>query len=148
MEHLVGKGIDRAIQYLYSRRMEKWAAVKAPYLLTGHMRRFGILASMAAGKSMRAACIKGDTPPRPYLQTLNKMAHPAILTDHGFGWSDGETVFLPLSMIDMPDMQRQEKLTRLLLFFLSSHIRLNTLKTALTNRVLLAQARLLAEYSW
>ena len=79
MEHLVGKGIDKAIQYLYSRRMEKWGAVKAPYLLTGHMRRFGILASMAAGKSMRAACIKGDTPPRPYLQTLKKMGHPANL---------------------------------------------------------------------
>ena len=81
MEHLVGKGIDKAIQYLYSRRMEKWGAGKAPFLLTDHMRRFGILASMAAGKSMRAACIKGDTPPRPYLQTLNKMAHPAMFTD-------------------------------------------------------------------
>ncbi|HZX47781.1 MAG TPA: VWA domain-containing protein [Nitrospirota bacterium] len=148
MEHLVGKGIDKAIQYLYSRRMEKWGAGKAPFLLTGHMRRFGILASMAAGKSMRASCIKGDTPPRPYLQTLNKMAHPAILTDHGFGWSDGETVFLPLSMVDMPDMERQEKLTRLLLFFLSSQIRLNTLKTALTNSVLLEQDRLVADIYW
>ncbi|MCC6543293.1 MAG: VWA domain-containing protein [Nitrospirae bacterium] len=148
MEHLVGKGIDKAIQYLYSRRMEKWGAGKAPFLLTSHLRRFGILASMAAGKSMRAACIKGDTPPRPYLQTLNKMAHPAILTDHGFGWSDGETVFLPLSMVDMPDMERQEKLTRLLLFFLASQIRLNTLKTALTNRTLLEQDRLIADLYW
>ncbi len=148
MEHLVGKGIDKAIQYLYSRRMGKWGAGKAPYLLGDHLKRFGILASMAAGKSMRAVCIKGDTPPRPYLQILNKMAHPAMLTDHGFGWSDGETVFLPVSIVDMPDIESQEKLTTLLLFYLSSQIRLNTLKTALTNRVLLEQDRLVADIYW
>ncbi len=148
MEHLVGKGIDKAIQYFYSRRMEKWGADKAPYLLSGRVRRFGILASMAAGKTIRAACIKGDTPPRPYLQTLNKMGHPAILADHGFGWSDGETVFLPLTMADMPDMERQEKLTRLLLFFLSSQIHFHTLKTALTNRTLLEEDRLIADIYW
>lgn len=148
MEHLAGKGIDKAIQFFYGRRLRKWGADKASYLLSGHMRRFGILASMAAGKPVRAACIRGDTPPRPYLKTLNSMGHPAILADHGFGWSDGETIFLPLSMVDMPDCEGQEKLVRLLIFFLSSHIRLNTLKTAFENRALLDQDRLVADLYW
>ena len=148
MEELVGKGIDKAIQYLYSRRMERWGADKAPFLLGSHLRRFGILASMVAGRPMLAACIKGDTPPKPYLPILNKMGHPAILVDHGFGWSDGESIFLPVSMIEMPDMEEQERLTHLLIFFLSSQIRHNTLKTALINRAMLEQDRLVADIYW
>ncbi|MBI5885596.1 MAG: VWA domain-containing protein [Deltaproteobacteria bacterium] len=148
MEHLVGKGIDKVIQYIYSARMERWGADKAPYLLSDHLRRFGILASMASGKSMRAVCIKGDTGPRPYLPILNRMAHPAILNDHGFGWSDGESIFLPMSMVDMPDIDGQERLTRLLLFFLSSQIHHHTLKTALANRALLESDRLVADVYW
>lgn len=148
MEEIIGKGIDKAIQYLYKRRIEKWGADMAPYQLSSHLRRFGILASMVAGKTVQAVCIKGDTPSRPYLPVLNKMGHPAILVDHGFGWSDSETLFLPLSMVEMPDLQRQETLTRLLLFFLSGQIHHNTLKTAYINRELLEQDRFIADLYW
>ncbi|MEK7774146.1 MAG: VWA domain-containing protein [Deltaproteobacteria bacterium] len=148
MEHLTGRGIDKFIRFLHDRRLKKWGAEAAPFELKSHLRRFGMLASMIAGREVRAACIKGDAPPRPYLPVLNRMAHPGLLPDHGFGWSDGETVFLPISVVDMPDIRGQESLARLVLFFLSSQIRHGTLEAALSNRALLEGDRLVADIYW
>ena len=88
MEHLIAKGVDKAIQFVHRKRMDAWKGTGAPFVLDGNLRRFSALASMLAGRDLEVADIRGDTPPRPYWTVLYKVAHPALLPEHGFGWSD------------------------------------------------------------
>ncbi len=148
MEHLAGKGIDALMQWMHRRRINKRLAVSVPFEMQGCMRRFHLMASMITGREALTACLKGDAPPRPYSHILNKMAHPAILPDHGFGWSDGQTIFFPISLIGMPDVGRHSSLAKLLLFFQSYQIRHGALKTALTNRETLERDILTADLYW
>lgn len=148
MEHLAGKAVDKTAQFLYSRRLKKWRADAAPFYLRENLKRFAILSSFLAGRDLRAVEVKGDTPPRPYLPILKKMAHPSILPDHGFGWSDGETLFLPVSIVDMPAYDEQAGLSKLLIFFLSAQVKHGSLDTARKNRQLLISDRALADTYW
>lgn len=119
-----------------------------PFSTKERLKRLSILSTTVAGKDVRVVDIKGDTPPRPYLPVLHRMAHPALLADHGFAWSDGEAIFLPVSIIDMKTEDEQEHLIKTLIFFLSAQIRYGTLDWASLNRVLLEGDRLVADLYW
>ena len=148
MEHLAGKGIDLLIQFRHSRRLKRWEVDAAPLQVKDNLKRFSLLASAVAGRDVRVVDVKGDTPPKPYLPILHKMAHPALLADHGFGWSDGETIFLPVSVIDMQTEGEQEVLAKTLLFFLSTQISSGSLTTVLKNRKFIERERLVADLYW
>lgn len=148
MEHLLAKGVDRAIQFVHGKRMDAWKGEGAPFAIEGNLRRFSALASMVAGRELEVSEIRGDTPPRPYWPVVYRMAHHALLPEHGFGWSDGETLFFPVSVVEMPDEASREELTKALLFFLSFQARCGTLETARTNRPLLESDRLVADLFW
>ena len=148
MDHLAGKGIDLLIQFRHSRRLKQWKVETAPFYVKDNLKRFSLLASAVAVRDVRVVDVKGDTPPKPYLPILHKMAHPALLADHGFGWSDGETIFLPVSIIDMQAEAKQEILAKILLFFLSTQISFGSLTTALKNRKLLERENLVADLYW
>lgn len=148
MEHLIAKGVDKAIQFVHRKRMDAWKGEGAPFLVEGNIRRFSALASMVAGRDLEVAEIRGDTPPRPYWPVLYKMAHPALLPEHGFGWSDGEKLFFPVSVVEMPDAPAREDLARTLLFFLSFQARCGSLDTAYGSRATLEADRLTADIFW
>lgn len=148
MEHLLAKGVDKAIQFVHRRRMEAFKGGGDPFVVSGNLRRFSALASMVAGRELEVADLRGDTPPRPYWPVMYKMAHPALLPEHGFAWSDGETLFFPVSVVEMPDEASREELAKALLFFLSFQVRCGTLETALQNRSQLASDRLVADLFW
>lgn len=148
MEHLIGKGVDKAIQLIHRKRMEAWKGEGAPFGMEGNCRRFSAVASIIAGREIEVSHIRGDTPPRPYWPVLYKMAHPALLPEHGFGWSDGETHFFPVSIVEMPDEAAREGVARALLFFLSFQASRGTLAVAFENRSMLASDRLTADLFW
>jgi nitric oxide reductase NorD protein len=148
MEHLAGKGIDRIIRFIHSRRLKRWTHDSAPFSTKESLRRFSLLATAVTGRDLRVVDLKGDPPPRPYLPILHKMAHPALLADHGFAWSDGEAIFLPVSLIDMRSIAEQERIATIIIFFLSLQIRHGSLKTARLNRKTLEGDTLLADLYW
>lgn len=123
VEYLAGKSIDKVFQYLHSNKVNKWKTEGAELTLREHLRRFSILASMIAGRELRVVDLIGDARPRSYGFILKKLSHPALMPEHGFGWSDGETIYLPVALIDMPTIEKQEELARLLVFFLSYQVR-------------------------
>lgn len=148
MEHLFAKGVDKAVQFVHGKRMEAWKGGGEPFVLEGNRKRFAALASMIAGREFEVASIRGDTPPRPYWPVIYRMAHPALLPEHGFGWSDGETLFFPVTVVEMPDEASREELTKALLFFLAFQARGETLEVARLNRGLLEADRLVADLFW
>lgn len=148
MEHLLAKGVDRAIQFVHRKRMEALKGSGEPFVVSGNLRRFSALASMVAGREIEVADIRGDTPPRPYWPVMYKMAHPSLLPEHGFGWSDGETLFFPVSVVEMPNEASREELAKALLFFMSFQVRCGTLESAHQNRTLLMSDRLVADLFW
>ncbi|MBI5827849.1 MAG: hypothetical protein HZB22_09020 [Deltaproteobacteria bacterium] len=148
MEHLIAKGVDRAIQYVHRRRMEAQKGAGAPFVVEGNRQRFAAVASMVAGREIDVVNIRGDTPPRPYWPVLYRMAHPALLPEHGFGWSDGEKLFFPVSVVEMDSETAREEITKTLLFFLSFQVRCGTLEAAWRNRSMLASDRLTADLFW
>lgn len=148
MEHLLAKGVDRAIQFVHRKRMEALKGEGDPFVVSGNLRRFSALASMVAGRELEVADLRGDTPPRPYWPVMYKMAHPALLPEHGFGWSDGETLFFPVSVVEMPDEASREELVKALLFFLSFQVRCGALDAARQRRSLLESDRLVADLFW
>ena len=148
MEHLIAKGVDRAIQFVHRRRIEGWKGEGEPLFTEGNRRRFSALASMVAGRDLEVTDIRGDTPPRPYWPVLYKIAHPALLPEHGFGWSDGETLFLPVSVVEMETEKAREGLVRLLLFFLTFQTKGDTLEVGRREKTLLEGDRLVADLFW
>lgn len=148
MEHLLAKGVDKAIQFVHRKRMEALKGGGEPFVVSANLRRFSALASMVAGRELEVADIRGDTPPRPYWPVMYKMAHPALLPEHGFGWSDGETLFFPVSVVEMPDEASREELAVALVFFLSFQVKCGTLAVALQNRPLLDSDRFVADLFW
>lgn len=148
MEHLIAKGVDRAIQLIHRRRMEARKGAGAPFTVEGNRQRFSAVASMVAGRDIDVADIRGDTPPRPYWPVLYRMAHPALLPEHGFGWSDGEKLFFPVSVVEMESEAAREDLAKTLLFFLSFQVRCGTLEAAWRERSVLASDRLTADLFW
>ena len=111
MEHYLAKGVDRVIQFVHRKRMEALKGDGEPFIIDGNLRRFSALASMVAGRDLEVADIRGDTPPKPYWPVMYKMAHPALLPEHGFGWSDGQTLFFPVSGVETPDEAAREDAT-------------------------------------
>jgi len=148
MEHYLAKGVDRVIQFVHRKRMEALKGDGEPFIIDGNLRRFSALASMVAGRDLEVADIRGDTPPKPYWPVMYKMAHPALLPEHGFGWSDGQTLFFPVSVVEMPDEASREELTKALLFFLSFQVKCGTLEAARQRRPLLESDRLVADLFW
>ncbi|MFQ5480098.1 MAG: nitric oxide reductase activation protein NorD [Thermodesulfobacteriota bacterium] len=147
MEYLIGKGIDRALRLRHKRKLGRWRDQKVSLSVKDRARRFSLFASMLTGKSMNVTGIHGDPQPRPYAPLLYKMAHPAQLGEHAFGWSDGETIFLPITSIHLRDLMREEELLKLSIFFLSFQIMRGTLRTAYNKRhILLADEELLDLY--
>jgi hypothetical protein len=148
MEQHIAKGVDKVIQYIHRKRMDAWKGDGAPFMVDENLQRFSAVASVVAGTELEAASLRGDTPPKPYWPVLYKMAHPALLPEHGFGWSDGEKLFFPVSVVEMPDAETREALTMALLFFLSFQVRCGTLDAAFRNRSLLNSERLAADLFW
>ncbi len=148
MEHLAGKAIDRAIRFVHSSRMKRWEMDAAPFATADKVARFRLLATAVAGRELRVISLRGDTPPRPYLPILHRMAHPALLVENGFGWCDGESIFLPINIIDMPTEDEQEVLAKTLVFFLAAQAADDTLTVAHANRGLLSSDRLVADLYW
>ncbi len=148
IEELAGKGVDRVIRLVNNRRIKRWEPERAPFHTREHLRRFALLASMVAGREVRVVDLKGDPRPCPYRPVLHRMAHPSVLPEYGYGWCDGRTIYLPVSLVDMPDRGQQEGLARLLVFFLSAQARWGTLNAAALNRGLLERDRLLADIFW
>jgi nitric oxide reductase NorD protein len=148
MEQHIARGVDKAIQFIHRKRMDAWKGAGEPFMVDDSLRRFSAVASVVAGKELEAASLRGDTPPRPYWPVLYKMAHPALLPEHGFGWTDGEKLFFPVSVVEMPDIEAREALTMALLFFLSFQVRSGTLDAAFRNRSLLESDRLAADLFW
>lgn len=148
MEHLIGKGIDRAIRLAYGRRLESWGPELAPFDMEGHLARFTHLAGVVSGKDLRVVELRGDPQPRPYGPVLRKMAHPAILPGCGFGWTDGETLYLPERLVDMADPRAQEDLAKLLLFFLAGQAGGGAIEAASRNRGPLQEDTLVADLFW
>lgn len=147
MEEYFGLAVDKAARFLYSRRLKKWP-VGSPITLRDNLKRFTILAIPLAGKEVRVVDLKGDARPRPYGPILSKMAHPAILPEHGFGWSDNDTLFLPVSIVDMPTIGAQDALARYLVFFLTAQIKHGSLSFARTHSALLKRDQALADLFW
>lgn len=148
MEHLFAKGVDKALQFMHKRRIEGWKGEGEPLFTEGNRKRFSALVSMVAERDLEVTDIRGDTPPRPYWPVLYKIAHPALLPEHGFGWSDGETIFLPVSVVEMENEKKRGELLQLLLFFLAFHAKSGTIDTARKNRTLLDSDRLTADLFW
>lgn len=148
MEEFIGKKIDQAAQFLYRVRQSKWQHEAAPFKTRPHLCRFTALASMLVGRESRVVDIKGDAFPRPYRPILQKMAHPALMPDFAFGWSDGETIFLPMSLIDMTQPDDQEALAKLLIFFLSAQIKYGSLTLALSENKQFERDRLTTDLYW
>ena len=165
MEHLIGKGIDTLIRLRHSRKIKTWKAGSEPFTTSSHLRRFTLLASMIAAREVRVVDISGDTPPRPYLPLLQKLGHHALLPEHGFSWTDGEKIFLPLSFVDMPapggpggqggqgvtgmeGVGAQETLARITVFFHSCQIRYDSIAAACEKRALLEGDRAVADLYW
>jgi len=148
MEEYIGKGIDKAAKFLHGRRIKRWVENTPPFDSGGHLGRFSALASLVAGKEVRVVTLKGDVSPRRYRPILNKMAHHALLPEYGFGWSDGETIYMPLSMSEMSTEKEQETLARLLLFFLSGQIRWGSLYPVSDMKNRLETDNLLADIYW
>ncbi|MFQ5466200.1 MAG: nitric oxide reductase activation protein NorD [Thermodesulfobacteriota bacterium] len=155
MEHLIGKGIDRTIGLIHGRRMARWKSASEPFVLEGNLRRFAAVASMVSGIDLDAVEIRGDTPPRHYRPVLHRMAHPALMAEHGFGWTDGETLFLPVSIAEgVPGEARAgergggEDMAKLLLFFLAHQAGCGSIGVAAAKRSLLAGDRALSDLFW
>ncbi|MFQ5441855.1 MAG: nitric oxide reductase activation protein NorD [Thermodesulfobacteriota bacterium] len=148
MEHLIAKGIDRVFKFRHLRRIKRWKAGHAPFVTGEHLRRFSIVASIITGTETRVAALSGDAPPRPYLHHLHKLGHTALLADHGFPWTDGETIFLPLSFVDMTELSLQEELAKVTLFFLSYQIKSGSLRPAHEKSTLLQRDQELADIYW
>jgi len=148
MEHLAGRGADRLVRLIHSRRLRTWKIDAAPLKTAEHLKRFTLLASAVAQREVRVVDMKGDPPPRPYLPILRRTAHPALLADHGFARTDGECVFLPVSLVDMSTAEDQERLARLTVFFLSAQIRCGSLCPALSHKALLSSDTLVADLYW
>jgi nitric oxide reductase NorD protein len=148
LNEFAGKGIDRAFQLLNRRRLNSRMAGVFPFETAPHLGRFALIASWVAGRELRVVDLKGDIRPRPYRQILNKMTHPALLPDYGFGWSDGETIFLPPSIAHMSAEKEQEKLAQVLLFFLSGQIRWGSLSLPAENASLFESDQPLADIYW
>lgn len=148
MEQHIAKGVDRLIQFMHRRRIDAACGAGAPFSLEASLKRFSAVASVAAGLEVEVVALRGDTPPRPYWPILYKTAHPALLPEHGFGWTDGEKLFFPVSVVGMKDEAQREELAKVLLFFLSFQIRCATLEAAFDNRAMLETDRLTADLFW
>ncbi|MCC6501675.1 MAG: hypothetical protein IT362_00900 [Deltaproteobacteria bacterium] len=149
MEQHIARAVDKALQLLHKRRMDAWKGDGAPFSVEESAeRRFSAVASVVAGVDVEAAALRGDTPPRPYWPILHKMAHPALLPEHGFGWADGEKIFFPVLVVEMDDEASREDITKALLFFLSFQIKSGTLEAAQESRGLLESDRLAADLFW
>ncbi|MBE9505153.1 MAG: hypothetical protein IME96_13365, partial [Proteobacteria bacterium] len=148
LEEFSGKQIDKTFQFFNRRRLNQWLVDSIPFETEPHLGRFMIIASLVAGRDVRVIDLSGDVLPRPYRPILHKMAHPALLPAHGFGWTDGETIYLPLSLIDMKGAEEQENLAILLIFFLSSQIKYGSLTIPAENMNLFESDQLLSDIYW
>ncbi|MCK5237181.1 MAG: hypothetical protein KAR06_09365, partial [Deltaproteobacteria bacterium] len=148
LEYLAGKSIDRVFQYLHNNKVNKWKTEGAELSLREYLRRFSILASMIAGRELRVVDLIGDARPRSYGFVLKKLSHPALMPEYGFGWSDGETIYLPISLVDMPTREKQVELARLLVFFLSSQSREGSLLESSFKQTPLHGDNLLQDIYW
>ncbi len=148
MEHLIAKGIDKVLQLRHSRRIKRLKSGHASFVTGAHLKRFSILASIITGAETRVATISGDAPPRPYLTHLHKLGHTALMAEHGFPWTDGEAIFLPLSFIDMTELPAQEDLAKVTLFFLSYQIKSGSMTPARDSAGLLQRDQVLADIYW
>ncbi len=147
MEEYFGIAVDKAARYIHSRRLNKWLSGE-PFTLKESLRRFTTLASLLSGFPVRVVDLRGDVRPKPYAAILHKMAHPAILPEHAFAWSDRETIYLPISIADMDSPVAQEELARYLVFFLSAQIKYGTLDFAYKKRDLLTNDQTLVDIFW
>ena len=148
LEEFAGTNIDKAFKFFNKRKLDKWLNESSIFETFPHLGRFKVLSSIVTGGDMRVVDLKGDVMPRPYRPILHKMAHPAILPDHGFAWTDGETIFLPVSMVDMPTEELEDDLAKLLIFFLSRQVRFGSLILPLKNVSLFESDQMLADVYW
>jgi len=148
MEYLIGKGIDKALRFRHGRKLKKWKAQSASLHVKDLARRLSLFASVIMGGSMVVTPIHGDPPPRPYAPLLYKSGHPSQLGEHAFAWSDGETIFLPITSMHMQDIETESELLRICVFFTSFQILHGSLGAAFQNRGLLLADQELMDLYW
>ncbi len=148
MEYLIGKGIDKALRLRHGRKLKKWKEQSDPLRVKELAGRFSIFATIIMGRSMTVTPVHGDPPPRPYAPMLYKAGHPSQLGEHAFGWSDGESIFLPITSIHMKDHKMEAELLKISIFFLSFQIIHGSLATALMNKSLLEADQELMDIYW
>ena len=148
MERLVGKGLDKVISAFHYKRLKGWHEHSQRFESERHLGRFRLLASMLAQKDVRVSYIKGDPAPGAYRKILHRISHPALLADYGFGWSDGESIFLPVCFCNMHNKEEEDEMACILIFFLSSQIKHGTLSFAAANRLKLNNTPLLSDIYW
>jgi len=148
MEYLIGKGIDRAMRLRHGRRLKRMKEQSEPLHVKDMARRFSLFATIITGRSITVTPIHGDPPPRPYAPLLYKSGHLSQLGEHAFGWSDGESIYMPITSIHMNDVELEAELLRISIFFLSFQIMAGSLETALKNKSLLAADQELLDLYW
>ncbi|MCK4739322.1 MAG: VWA domain-containing protein [Deltaproteobacteria bacterium] len=148
VEYFAGKTIDNVFGYFNKAKLENWKTPGAELHLKGSLRRFTILSSMIANRETRVVTLQGDASPRPYTPVLKKIAHPAILPEHGFAWCDGENIYLPVTLVDMGSKAEQKKLARLMVFFLSAHLKYDSLVPPVKNKTEFTSDKLLSDIYW
>jgi len=148
MEYLIGKGIDRAMRLRHGRRLKRMKEQSEPLHVKEMARRFSLFAAIITGRSITVTPIHGDPPPRPYAPLLYKSGHLSQLGEYAFGWSDGETIYLPITSIHMKDVELEAELLRISIFFHAFQIMEGSLEAALKNKSLLAADQELLDLYW
>jgi nitric oxide reductase activation protein len=148
MEYLLGKGIDRVMRLRHGRKLKKWKKGRDPLRVKDLERRFSLFASVITGRSTSVVAMHGDPPPRPYAQLLYRAGHPSQLGEHAFSWTDGDSIFLPVSSIHMEDPADEEDLLKMSIFFHAFQMTAGTIRTAFRNRHALEADQELADIFW
>ncbi len=148
MEYLIGKGIDRALRIRHNRKLKRMKEACEPLRVKDMARRLSLFAAIITGTSITVTPVHGDPPPRPYAPLLYKSGHLSQLGEHAFGWSDGETIYLPITSIHMKDIEMEAELLRLSIFFLAFQITHGSLERAFMNKSLLESDQELLDLYW
>ncbi len=148
MEYLIGKGIDRAMRFRHGRRLKRMKEQSEPFHVKDMAKRFSLFATIITGTSITVTPIHGDPPPRPYAPLLYKSGHLSQLGEHAFGWSDGESIFLPITSIHLKDKELEAELLRISIFFHAFQITEGSLEIGLKNKSRLSADNELLDLYW
>ncbi|MDH4226579.1 MAG: hypothetical protein OEV59_02325 [Deltaproteobacteria bacterium] len=148
IEHLAGKAIDKAYNYLVRAKLAGRTDKGVELGVEEHVKRLGLVASISAGREVRVKTFRGGPGAAPYKAILGRMGKVSPLAEHAFGFSDGDTFYLPEKVDVMDSLDAQFDALRLLVFFLSFQIKYETLEFAASRKAELASCRVLSDAFW